>query len=208
VTTNDAPALLVALLAFIVSGLSFFIGKRALRTSVYGAATELVLEADRMFVEHPELRRYILETTPVPKLSPDRDRALAAAEFHLDVFEAVWDQRDEFSGQDRGAWREWIHEIVETSAAVREIYGEDPSWYPTLTDMLTWEPCSRPGSHPWICEQPGPNGAGATFRFRRMVRHRPILRWFAQIVDLGESPPGTAGLDISVAGGFNAHLVL
>jgi hypothetical protein len=171
----DWAAVVVALVALVLSLLGIFQGRRSLRTTTYRSATDLVLEADRMFLNSPHLRQYFYDDAECTESSPHYIEMMAAAEFYLDVVECIWDHRDEFKRRDVDAWREWIHDVLEGAPAMRGVYLSAPRWYPTLTDLLRWETCESPNDHPWVMTAPGPQSRGWSFRLCRLIRNTPLL---------------------------------
>lgn len=178
-----SPAGVASGIALLVSVTGLLTSRLALRRSSYRTATDYALDADRMFLDNPTLRDYFYEGKPPPEEpAEERARVMAAAEFYLDVFEAIWDHRGEFSRTDRAAWREWVHDLFESSPAMQTVYLHDPDWYPSVTSILAWEPCDRrrqPGEdlepHNWARSYPGPSGSGAGFRARRLLHNVPVL---------------------------------
>jgi hypothetical protein len=174
VSTETATAL-IAGLALVISLTTALWSRRALVTTTYRSATDLALEIDRLFVERPYLRPFFYEKR---KPCPERaEEVKAAAELVLDVLECIWDNRPLFAPRDEESWREWIHEVFEYSWVVQELYEESPHWYPTLQDLLEWEPCSPKfrDSHRYAASKPGPKGEGLMFTFRRRTRNAPLL---------------------------------
>lgn len=178
-----SPAGVASGIALVVSVAGLMMSRLAVRRSSYRTATDYALDADRLFLDKPWLRDYFFGGKPLPENDLEhRAEVMAAAEFHLDVFEAIWDHRAEFARVDRTAWREWIHDLLETSPAMRVVYLHDPTWYPSIASILAWEPCTRkrePDSeaepHSWVRSHPGPMGSGAGFRTRRLLRNVPVL---------------------------------
>jgi len=78
----------------------------------------------------------LYDNLPAPEDNLEmRNHVFAAAEFVLDVFECIWDYRDEYSAADRDSWREWIHNVFERSPTVRDLFVENEAWYPTLKSL-------------------------------------------------------------------------
>ena len=172
--------------------------RQALRRASYRTATDYVIEAGRILLDKPYLRKYIYEravppaadsdpatmVAPVPKGSDmnaggggtttSYAEVMALAEFYLDVLEAVWDYRPEFTPSDRVSWREWIHDLFQNSPALQHLYEENDDWYPTLKALLDWEPCNDE-SHTWAAVKRGPMGTGVAFHVRRLVRRTPAI---------------------------------
>ncbi|HEY3753348.1 MAG TPA: hypothetical protein VGL80_29515 [Pseudonocardiaceae bacterium] len=137
---------LVAALALLLSGLSWWIGRRGLRNTSYSDTTTMVLDVDRMLVEYPHLRPYFFDNQELPgKDEPEYHRVLAAADLFLDVAEHIWHHHVEYVPADAIGWREWIHELFQNSPALREIMRAQPFLYPALTDVLDNEPCNQSG---------------------------------------------------------------
>jgi hypothetical protein len=118
------------------------------------SASDLVLQADRLLVEHPELLPFLRKNAEVGVWTRwtnkvFRTRIQAATEFYLDVLEAIWDHQSDFKGEDREAWREWIHSALEGSLTMRTTYEaeEASQWYPSLRNVLEY--CSQP-KHLWV----------------------------------------------------------
>ena len=171
----EVISLIVSVLAAVIGLRATFVSGRTLRNSSYRGAADLVLDADHLFLEHPDLRAFFYDGKEVPGDEFSRQLVLAAAEFYLDILEAIWDHRAEFARSDIDAWREWIHDLLEYSPAMRLIYNGSRDWYPSISDLLTWDGCSK-AEHTWARGQPGPNGYGFIFHCRRMTRNVALLK--------------------------------
>ncbi len=110
--------------------------KRSISVTTYHSATELTLQVDRTFIEHPELRPLFYENVLLEGSGHDAYLVLAVAELMLDVLECVWDQEREYSTQDREAWKAWILDVFASSPTIRDLYDEASAWYPTLSSLL------------------------------------------------------------------------
>jgi hypothetical protein len=113
------------------------------------SASDLVLQADRLLVEHPDLWPYLRRNADVGESTEKifGDRIEAATEFYLDVLEAIWDHHSDFSVKDSKAWREWIHSALQDSLTMQKMYADESQWYPSLENVL--EHCSHPKEHSW-----------------------------------------------------------
>ncbi|MGW6280053.1 hypothetical protein [Kribbella sp. NPDC055071] len=125
----------VAVLVSVLSAiLAWRIGSRTVRNMSYRSATDLMLEVDRIFIEHPSLRKYFYDQMDCPKGHKDRALVEAVAELTLDVLECIWDDRRNYSRRDLKSWDMYIGAMFEQSPAVVEAY--DPTWYPTLASWF------------------------------------------------------------------------
>lgn len=134
---SDFFALFAVLVAVGSALLAWQIGRHSLRITTYRSATDLMLEVDRTFVDHPHLRTYFHDGEICPAGHPDYNLVQAVAELELDVLECIWDSRDRYSKADQVSWAKYILGVLETPA-IKTMY-EDPDnagWYPTL-DLLT-----------------------------------------------------------------------
>lgn len=129
----------VAVLVSVLSAtLAWRIGSRTVRNMSYRSATDLMLEVDRIFIEHPSLRKYFYHQMDCPKGHKDRALVEAVAELTLDVLECIWDDHRSYSKRDRESWSNYIRAMFDQSPVVQETY--DPKWYPTLADWYRGPP--------------------------------------------------------------------
>lgn len=138
-----------ALLASIASAVyTYRQARRTLKVTTYQGATDLTLQLDQVFIEHPELRPYFYESRPAPEPGGGddilRSRVLAAAEYALDIFECIWDHRDTYADTDKDSWREWIGDMLASSPVCTALYLQNVDWYPALQDLKN-EKGSEPG---------------------------------------------------------------
>ena len=134
---SDFFALFAVLVSVGSALLAWQIGRHSLRITTYRSATDLMLEVDRIFVEHPHLRTYFHDGQICPADHADYNLVQAVAELELDVLECIWDSRDRYNKADQESWAKYILGVLETPA-IKLMY-EDPDntdWYPTL-DLLT-----------------------------------------------------------------------
>jgi hypothetical protein len=116
------------------------VATRALHTTTNQYAAQLMVEADRILIEHADLRPYFYGERPVATVPKDkRDQVAAVAELELDVMETIWDHHEEIDSDDVDAWREWMHEMFRSRHLADEISTE---WYPSLAEMLAQHGCT------------------------------------------------------------------
>jgi hypothetical protein len=127
------------------------IAERTLHTTVNQYAAQLVIEAGKMFIDHPQLRPYFFHGKPWPEPQPaDLQLALAIGQSHLDVMETIWDHHEDIDADDVDAWREWMHEVMEAPIVQR---GYEPRWYPSITQMLEEHGCSNRRAHSFASDK-------------------------------------------------------
>jgi hypothetical protein len=160
----SAVAVISAFFAF----LSLHVSRKTFKM---GAATtgtmELALRADEFFANRPELRPYFYDRWPAPPgiLDPQssaprplteedllRSKLLSASEYFLDILESIWDNVKVLPGDDQDAYREWIHDMLERGAVLRQFLTEFDAWYPTLTELIKSGTCQKPEVHSYVRE--------------------------------------------------------
>ncbi|QAY70747.1 hypothetical protein [Xylanimonas protaetiae] len=126
----------IATLALVASVASLFISWRSqhhsAKITTYRSATDLTLDIDHQFLEHPELRRYFYKSAEPAE--GDVSSVEAMSELMLDCFECIWDLRKTYSPSDRRSWGRYILDMLDTSPAMKEMCEErlDDGWYPAL----------------------------------------------------------------------------
>lgn len=139
---NFGSSELIATLALVASVVSLLIawrtGRHSTKITTYRSATDLTLDIDHIFVEHPTFRKFFYESVDVTN-EPDNTRAQvdSIAELMLDCFECIWDIRATYSPVDRGSWGQYVLDMMDTSPVMKHMFehriGQD--WYPALEDL-------------------------------------------------------------------------
>jgi hypothetical protein len=149
----DILTLVVAGIAVAVSMLAAWHSSKQTRTSMEVgttlSATELALDIDRIFIEHPAVRPYFYDNralhNAVDKGGEElNSRVLAVGEFILDALECIWQstkQVSEDGEDDKEAWRSYIVRVFQQSIVLWDLYTEyqidlgDDGWYPLLSEL-------------------------------------------------------------------------
>jgi hypothetical protein len=106
------------------------------RFAVYDGLTRLVMDTDRVFIEHPEMRKYFYDGYPPPTDPLELARALAIAELLADFMDHVAEHIDEL---EDSAWEEWKAYFGEfrQSQVFKSFMDQNPTWYsPRLRTAL------------------------------------------------------------------------
>jgi hypothetical protein len=161
----------IAVISTLFGFLSLQVSRNALRMGAATAGTtELSLKVDEFFANKPELRPYFYDGWPVlpdilnpqrkseprPLTAEDllRNQLLSASEYFLDVLEAIWDNVRNLPEDDQESYREWIHDMLEAGPILRGFLEKFTLWYPTLTELIESNICSRqPRRHPYIAQR-------------------------------------------------------
>ena len=121
-----------------------------LRNSIAAGANASVgdrqLEADRVFVEHPDLRKYFLENVEVLPDSPDHAAAASVAQLLANYFDTYFLQSRSYPQlYEEAAWLAYVETHISGSPILRAFIGEHSSWF---TDDLVQLARSRSSAAP------------------------------------------------------------
>jgi len=105
----------------------------SLKSTAYKAITDQVLEADRLFIEHPKLRSYFYSRKEIGKDNPDYDTVEALAEFQLDYFDSVQHQlnvrKEVFGDINLKPWQRYFDDSFTNSPILCKRLNETATWY-------------------------------------------------------------------------------
>jgi hypothetical protein len=105
----------------------------SLQSTAYKAITDQVLEADRLFIEHPKLRPYFYSGVEIGKDNPDYDVVEAMAEYQLDFFDSVQHQlkyrREVFGDIKLETWQRYFDDTFSNSPILCKRLNETATWY-------------------------------------------------------------------------------
>ena len=140
-------AIFVSLLALVNS---YIVSARSQGAATLSTSTQLTLEVDKVFIDHPDIRPYFYENLPCPtRGSANHNLVLATGEFLLDSLECIWDHNINNKNQiDRRAWESYIRDVYASCPVARDLYKkyegdipEEDGWYPALRKLnFTIEP--------------------------------------------------------------------
>jgi hypothetical protein len=141
---------IAAAVALIGAGYTIFYSRSQLRYAAITQPAQLTLQVDQIFLQHPLLRPYFYDSTPVPAVeaAPEmHHRIYAAAEFYLDVLEYILSGVKNYNKRDRESYREWIHDVFAGSPVMQELYLDNERWYPDLKRLRASRVCSTDSGH-------------------------------------------------------------
>lgn len=117
--------------------------------------TTMMLEIDKAFIEHPEMRQYFKNGVRPPQGSGAREEAQAFAMAMANALDHVVEHMRFMKCDTRYAWRTYIAELYEQSPVFADLLEEHGDWWPGLhREIREWRKCGRLGS--WICRQTEP----------------------------------------------------
>ena len=111
----------------------------SVRGAVYAAVATQISEANRIFIDHPELRGYFYEGAQLRDSDSNRERVEAVAEHLLDYFDSVLMQL-EYLPQPwpRDWWDAYIVDSFARSEVLCDYLAAHRSWYrPELADKMS-----------------------------------------------------------------------
>lgn len=110
----------------------------ATRATVYQGIEDQMLSIDRLFIDRPELRKFIYDDAPVPAEEPMRSAVMALAELFIDLCDNFVAQSGYIPESLYAPWRSYACSVMESSPAVREFWAMNNAWYSDiLREMFT-----------------------------------------------------------------------
>jgi hypothetical protein len=105
----------------------------SLASNVYQNVTLQIFALDEIFIDHPELRPYFYSGKDISEGNPDYQRALATAEFILDLFGTSFDLMPQYpkNWSSGDAWKAYIQQTFASSPILCWYLDEHIDWYHT-----------------------------------------------------------------------------
>ena len=132
------------------------------RADVYSKASPWVLDLDKAFVEHPELRVYFYKdgtnqpVYTVPDTETNRAQVLAMAEYILDTYDAFLAERSKYGDVTLASdWTTWMSDTFNDSPTLVRYIETHKRWY------ITGENFYKQAYMPWKVAHPGQGGIGS-----------------------------------------------
>lgn len=103
----------------------------ATRATIYQNITATMLEIDRYFIEHPELKKYFFDNTPITKKHREYERVKSIAEMFLDFMDFTLEHKPGMEDYPWSQWENYFKSVYDTSPALRELWEEVKglNWY-------------------------------------------------------------------------------
>jgi hypothetical protein len=117
------------------------LSEQALKESALSPLKAQQLEIDKIFIEHPELRKYFYDNVELPEVSShETAQAMAVAEYLLDHFAAILPHTT-VSGEPLVGtiWRNYIRDSFANSRVLSSILRQRSDWYPSALRMIERE---------------------------------------------------------------------
>jgi hypothetical protein len=103
--------------------------RRATESNVYQGISELMIDIDRIYIEHPSLRPYFYDNWPEPTETAMRFRVSALAEVYIDLMDDMVTQEPHLSDFIKDGWERYFIDIMRTSPALQNFWRENRTWY-------------------------------------------------------------------------------
>jgi len=94
---------------------------------------QMMLDIDRFFVEHADLRPYIYDSATIPDEyrpdSPESNQILATIEMMVDFMECTFTQLELMPIHQRLGWINYFVGVSQTSPLLRQYVHDESDWY-------------------------------------------------------------------------------
>jgi hypothetical protein len=122
--------------------------RESIDASTYNTITTQLLEINKIFVEHPELQRYINDKVDVKKGDPNYDRAYAIGTLQLNFFDnyIALELHLVSENYDLNAWHKYIADTFSTSPIMCQILNESKDEYGEELGQIAQQSCAATAS--------------------------------------------------------------
>lgn len=134
-TWADVGMLFVTFAGFALTIYMIYDAAEAFKSSNYSNASPMILDLDKEFVEHPELRPYFYQdgTNQVVRANPGDTnyvQVMAMSEYMLDTFDSFLAQRVRYGHQKIDTdWTDWMKDTFSHSPTLAHYMKEHKNWY-------------------------------------------------------------------------------
>jgi hypothetical protein len=94
---------------------------------------DMMLDLDRFFIEHPDLRPYVYSGKRLPDTTTEgtqeHERVMAAVEMVVDFMECAYTQFDLMPIHQRIGWIDYMIDIGKNSPLICELLDREREWY-------------------------------------------------------------------------------
>jgi hypothetical protein len=132
----EATTLIVSIMGFSAAIYTIHDAAKQFADNVYASATPWFLDLDKAFIDKPEYRQYFYwdNAQPVAKYTKPKERydprALAYAEYVLDVFDSYLATRTEYGHQSLPPdWANWMYHTFDSSPLLVRYLLDHKEWY-------------------------------------------------------------------------------
>ncbi|MCT9137889.1 hypothetical protein [Streptomyces violarus] len=125
-TAVGSAAALVGLAAVIVQLRHLTEG---LRSSARRATYDIGVQIKLTLIEHPHLRPFFFDNTPVPPGHPEASRIASLAELYCIYFQEIAEQSRNVRPRDRIAWKSLVRSMYQSSPSIRGQFEGHLAWY-------------------------------------------------------------------------------
>lgn len=110
--------------------------KRQIKGSASASLYEQMIDIDRYFVDHPELKTYIYGNNLIEKDDKQYDRIRSLAEMMCDLMEHAFVQKDNLPLDVWPRWKDYMQYLYDSSPIIRQHLHESGAWY---TENILYE---------------------------------------------------------------------
>lgn len=103
----------------------------ATRATIYQNITATMLEIDRYFIEHRELKKYFFDNAEVTKKNPEYERFKSIAEMFLDFIDFTLEHKPEMKDYPKHRRENYFKSVYDNSRTLRKLWSEVKvlKWY-------------------------------------------------------------------------------
>ncbi|MBI5301509.1 MAG: hypothetical protein HY868_05175 [Chloroflexi bacterium] len=102
---------------------------KATNATIYQNLEGTMIEIDRFFVDHADLRPYFYNNKEIAEEDSEYDRVLSTAEMMMDFADFVLTHRINMPDYPWVEWERYFQDIYVSSPALRKLWNEKQDWF-------------------------------------------------------------------------------
>ena len=126
---GTAAAAMISLVGFVFVIRQLRYTRQAIESQTQAQIYGMGLEAYKVFIEHPELGRYLYDGAPLPAAGDERHKVISAFEMFCDYFEYIVLQEGAVAAEVRDSWIRYMEKTFRHSAALQEFIATNREQY-------------------------------------------------------------------------------
>jgi hypothetical protein len=105
------------------------VANKATEISQYATANGWMLDLDKVFLDHPRLRRFFRNGETIDGKHDDYQEAVALAELVLDTTDFFLKHRFQLESKIQQSWVSWVKDSFDNGPILRETFKSQQAWY-------------------------------------------------------------------------------
>jgi hypothetical protein len=133
----NGGGLLLVFVGLLVNARQARRGAQATEASTYQNISSLMIDVDRLFVDHPAWKKYFYgHGLILNEDDPDHEAVVSVAEMLVDFGDNVRMQAKMLPDYEWPAWGSYFQDLYQKSPTLRDFLNSRPDWYPRALHQM------------------------------------------------------------------------